>query len=152
MSALRLPGNDGPGIGVADEPYLNWPQKDLEANAAFMQSFTQKLAAAGELAATYGLTSPAQAKLVRKGSEGKPVTDGVFPESKEFRAGWWIVDVEDERLRGSHRVDAVRAHLLERAGKRDDALVLYRQAAAKTARIPERDYLLKKASRLTGVS
>jgi RNA polymerase sigma factor (sigma-70 family) len=59
---------------------------------------------------------------------------------------------EDDRLRGSHRLDAVRAHLLERAGKREDALVLYRQAAAKTASIPERDYLLKKASRLTGVS
>jgi hypothetical protein len=78
------------------EQYLSWPQKDLEANAAFMQSFTQKLAAAGELVATHGLTSPAQAKLVRKGSDGKPVTDGVFPESKEFLAGWWIVDVENE--------------------------------------------------------
>jgi hypothetical protein len=31
---------------------------------------------------------------VRAGKDGKPVTDGVFPEAKEFLAGYWIVDVE----------------------------------------------------------
>ena len=35
-----------------------------------------------------------QAKLVRAGKDGKPITDGVFPESKEFLAGYWIVDVD----------------------------------------------------------
>jgi len=40
------------------------------------------------------LTGPDQAKLVRAGKNGTPVTDGVFPESKEFLAGYWIVDVE----------------------------------------------------------
>jgi hypothetical protein len=48
----------------------------------------------GELVAVEGLTSPDQAKLVRAGKNGTPVTDGVFPESKEFLAGYWIVDVE----------------------------------------------------------
>jgi predicted RNA polymerase sigma factor len=52
----------------------------------------------------------------------------------------------DERLRASHRLDAVRAHLLERAGERDAALELYRSAASKTASIPERNYLLMKAA------
>ncbi len=33
-----------------------------------------------------GLAGPDQAKLVRAGKDGKPITDGVFPESKEFRA------------------------------------------------------------------
>ena len=33
---------------------------------------------------------------MRAGKDGRPVTDGVFPESKEFLAGWWIVDVENE--------------------------------------------------------
>ena len=37
---------------------------------------------------------PTQAKIVRAGSDGTPITDGVFPESKEFLAGYWIVDVE----------------------------------------------------------
>jgi hypothetical protein len=42
------------------------------------------------------LSGPDQAKLVRAGANGAPVTDGVFPESKEFLAGYWIVDVESE--------------------------------------------------------
>ena len=32
--------------------------------------------------------------MVRAGNDGAPITDGVFPESKEFLAGFWIVDVE----------------------------------------------------------
>ncbi len=54
----------------------------------------------------------------------------------------------DERLRGSHRLDAVRAHLLERAGDREAAIRLYREAASKTTSLPERNYLLRKAARL----
>jgi hypothetical protein len=73
--------------------YLAWPKRVLEANAAFMQAFTSKLRTTGELVSTAGLASPLQAKLVRAGENGKPITDGVFPESKEFLAGWWIVDV-----------------------------------------------------------
>ena len=41
-----------------------------------------------------GLAVPDQAKLVRAGKDGEPITDGVFPESKEFLAGYWIIDVE----------------------------------------------------------
>lgn len=41
-----------------------------------------------------GLAFPEQAKLVRAVKEGAPITDGVFPESKEFLAGFWIVDVD----------------------------------------------------------
>ena len=48
----------------------------------------------GVFVATEGLAWPAQAKIVRAGQNGEPVTDGVFPESKEFLAGYWIVDVE----------------------------------------------------------
>jgi len=52
----------------------------------------------------------------------------------------------DERLRTGHRLDAVRAHLLERAGERDAAVELYRSAASKTSSTPERNYLLMKAA------
>jgi len=31
---------------------------------------------------------------VRAGKDGAPITDGVFPDAKEFLAGYWIVDVE----------------------------------------------------------
>jgi predicted RNA polymerase sigma factor len=54
----------------------------------------------------------------------------------------------DERLRGNHRLDAVRAHLLERAGERDAAAELYREAASKTTSVPERNYLLMRAARV----
>jgi hypothetical protein len=74
--------------------YMNWPKQILEANAAFMQAFTTKLSAAGELVGAEGLASPEQARRVRAGRDGKLITDGVFPESKEFLAGYWIVDVE----------------------------------------------------------
>jgi RNA polymerase sigma factor (sigma-70 family) len=52
----------------------------------------------------------------------------------------------DERLRTSHRLDAVRAHLLDRAGERQAAVELYRSAASKTSSAPERNYLLMKAA------
>lgn len=77
-------------------PYqiASWPKKDIEAHLAFMKSFNKKLSAAGELVAAEGLAGPDQAKRVRAGKDGKPITDGVFPESKEFLAGYWIVDVD----------------------------------------------------------
>ena len=40
------------------------------------------------------LAMPGEAKLVRAGAGGQPVTDGPFPESKEFLAGYWIVEVD----------------------------------------------------------
>ena len=66
----------------------------LVAHFSFMEAFGQKLRKSGELVGAEGLASPTQAKAVRAGKDGKPVTDGVFPESKEFLAGFWIVDVE----------------------------------------------------------
>ena len=82
-----------PGRG----PYqvMNWPRKDLEAHIVFMKDFARKLQASGELVSAEGLAGPDQAKLVRAGTDGEPVTDGVFPETKEFLAGYWIVDVEN---------------------------------------------------------
>jgi len=50
-------------------------------------------------------------------------------------------------LAGYHRVDAVRAHLLEQAGDRDAARACYRRAAELTLSVPERQYLLARAAR-----
>jgi RNA polymerase sigma factor (sigma-70 family) len=55
----------------------------------------------------------------------------------------------DPRLAGSHRLDAVRAHLLERMGDRDRAVALYRRAAERTTSTAERNYLLAHAARLS---
>ncbi|WP_342377593.1 RNA polymerase sigma factor [Myxococcus stipitatus] len=52
------------------------------------------------------------------------------------------------RLEESHRLDAVRAHLLERAGRHAEAVAHYRQAAERTTSLPERNYLLTQAARL----
>ncbi len=54
----------------------------------------------------------------------------------------------DGRMKGHHRLDAVRAHLFEMAGERERAVALYRSAADRTASIPERNYLIAKAARL----
>jgi predicted RNA polymerase sigma factor len=54
----------------------------------------------------------------------------------------------DPRIAGHYRLDAVRAHLYERAGDRERALAHYRAAAGRTASLPERDYLTAKAARL----
>jgi RNA polymerase sigma factor (sigma-70 family) len=48
----------------------------------------------------------------------------------------------DERLAGHHRLDAVRAHLLERSGDREAAIAHFRKAAGRTTSLPERNYLM----------
>ena len=71
-----------------------WPKKDLQAHIGFMLGFNKTLRESGEWVSGEGLADPHQAKIVRAGKDGTPVTDGVFPEAKEFLAGYWIVDVE----------------------------------------------------------
>ncbi|MGA7460018.1 MAG: sigma-70 family RNA polymerase sigma factor [Candidatus Korobacteraceae bacterium] len=55
----------------------------------------------------------------------------------------------DPRLTERHRLDAVRAHLLEMAGDHPAAITLYRRAAGRTTSIPERNYLTAQAARLS---
>jgi RNA polymerase sigma factor (sigma-70 family) len=55
----------------------------------------------------------------------------------------------DERIAQHHRLEAVRAHLLDRAGERDAARAAYRLAARRTTSLPERRYLEERAARLT---
>jgi hypothetical protein len=87
---MNCPRNAYEGMGT-------WPKKAFEAHIAFMHSLNKDLREAGELVGAEGLADPRQAVIVRVGKDGEPVTDGVFPESKEFLAGYWIVDVESER-------------------------------------------------------
>ncbi|MGE0354194.1 MAG: YciI family protein [Gemmatimonadales bacterium] len=77
-------------------PYriAGWPRADFEAHIRFMKALNTELAATGELVGAEGLAGPDQARLVRAGKGGVPVTDGVFPEAKEFLAGFWMVDVD----------------------------------------------------------
>lgn len=75
------------------ESIMKWPPEVFRAHIEFMKEFSKKLGEAGELVAAEGLTMPDQAKLVRAGKDGAPIIDGVFAETKEFLAGWWIVNV-----------------------------------------------------------
>jgi RNA polymerase sigma factor (sigma-70 family) len=61
--------------------------------------------------------------------------------------GLELIAALDARLPNHYRLDAVRAHLHERAGDRDKALLHYRIAASRTTSIPERDYLIARALR-----
>jgi len=76
------------------ETFGAWPKKDIQAHIAFMVGLKKALREYGELVSAEGLADPKQAKIVRAGKDGEPITDGVFPEAKEFLAGYWIVDVE----------------------------------------------------------
>jgi hypothetical protein len=88
--------------------FAQWSKQDLQAHFAFMHTFNKELKDSGVLVATEGLAFPDQAKIVRAGSDGTPITDGVFPEAKEFLAGYWIVDVEspDQAYRIAARASA----------------------------------------------
>ena len=78
----------------ADHGVPSWPGKDMQAHIAFMIRLNKELREAGELVSAEGLSFPDQARLVRAGKNGVPITDGIFPESKEFLAGFWIIDVD----------------------------------------------------------
>jgi hypothetical protein len=81
--------------GTGDWAVGNWKPEDFKKHIQFMMDFNRELKEAGELAGAEGLDSPGQARLVRAGRNGIPeVTDGPYPEAKEFLAGFWIVDVE----------------------------------------------------------
>lgn len=54
----------------------------------------------------------------------------------------------DTRLAGHHRLDAVRAHLLELDGEFEGATTLHLRAAGRTTSRAEHDYLTGKAARL----
>jgi len=78
-----------------DYQVSSWSPDDLKAHIGFMIALNKELTNAGELVSAEGLATPGEAKLVRASkSGGPPATDGVFPESKEFLAGYWIVDVD----------------------------------------------------------
>jgi hypothetical protein len=81
--------------GTGDYQVSHWSPDDFKAHLAFMHSLNEELSEAGELVGGEGLAAPGEARVVRAGKNGVPaVTDGPFPETKEFLAGYWIVEVD----------------------------------------------------------
>jgi hypothetical protein len=73
----------------------SWSKDDLKGHIAFMQHLYDDLKKAGELVSAEGLAPPAEARVVRATKNNVPaVTDGPFPEAKEFLAGYWIVETD----------------------------------------------------------
>jgi hypothetical protein len=82
------------GTRAGVDGYRQWDAKDVQAHFAFLARLNRDLTESGELVANEGLGSPEQARVIRAGKNCAPITDGVFPESKEFLLGYWMVDVE----------------------------------------------------------
>jgi hypothetical protein len=85
----------GPDDGVP--PPNEWKPEEVKASWAHMQEIHQELSEAGELLGAEGLSGPDTAKFVTSDGVNDPVvTDGPFPEAKEFLAGFWMIDVDSE--------------------------------------------------------
>ena len=76
------------------DSFNSWPKDDIKAHIAWQMNFDKLMRASGVLISAEGLASPKEAKIVRAGKDGEPVIDDVFPETKEFLAGYWIVEVD----------------------------------------------------------
>lgn len=93
---------------TADFPAIDtWSAEEVRAHIAFMREVNEKLTGDGELVDAQGLAMPGQARIVRAGDGPEPVvSDGPFPETKEFLAGYWIVDCD-----GLDRAIELAAHI-----------------------------------------
>ena len=80
--------------GTGNYEIFDWPPEDIRAHMKHLEGINREIREAGEWVDVHALTPPSEAKLVRAGKNGEPVTDGPFPEAKEYLAGYWIVDVE----------------------------------------------------------
>jgi hypothetical protein len=77
------------------EPMSRWTPEEVKAHIDFQRRMNDELRERGEFVDAQGLTGPEQVKIVTCDGIGAPlVTEGPFVESKEFLAGYRIVDVE----------------------------------------------------------
>ncbi|MFF2349833.1 YciI family protein [Kitasatospora sp. NPDC058115] len=73
-----------------------WPVEDVRVHVQYMRDLNAELRGTGELVDAQGLAGPETARIVRAGGGVPVVSDGPFAETKEWLAGWWIVDCADE--------------------------------------------------------
>ena len=100
MLMMHAPG------GTGDYQIRSWSPEALKAHIDFMHQLNKDLTASGELVGAEGLAPPGDARVVRAtiGGGAPAVTDGPFPEAKEFLAGYWIVEVD--RPERAHEIAA----------------------------------------------
>jgi hypothetical protein len=96
MTKFLLLQSYGGGEGC-ELPMTEWAPGDIRAHIDFQHALNAELISTGELVDAQGLAGPELAKMVTFAGVGAPVvTDGPFLESKEFLAGYRMVDVESE--------------------------------------------------------
>jgi len=98
-------------MNVKQGPYqmAGWSKEDVTRMINYMHELNKDLKAKGQFVAAEGLVAPDQVRIVKANDDGSPsVTDGPFAESKEFIAGFWMVDVPnaDEAYRIAARASA----------------------------------------------
>ena len=98
-------------MNVKKGPYQmeGWSQEDVKRMVGFMDELNTDLQKTGQWVSAEGLVSPDQARIVTATEDGSPsVTDGPFAETKEFIAGYWIINVKhaDEAYRFAARVSS----------------------------------------------
>lgn len=76
---------------------LSWAPQDLTNMIEFQHAFDRELEENGEMVFNAGLSWPDQARIVRDDGGVPAVTDGPFPEGKEFLIGFWIVECDSEQ-------------------------------------------------------
>ena len=78
-----------------DYGVAKWAPEDLQDHIRYMQDLNRELHSGGELVGAEGLAPPNEARIVRAKNDGSPnVSDGPFAETKEFLAGYWLIDVD----------------------------------------------------------
>lgn len=88
MMQYPRPGDGAPSMD-------QWREKAVQAHMEHLRLFREELTASGEMIVTHALAGPQDARFVRARQDAAPeVTDGPFPETKEFLAGYVIVDVD----------------------------------------------------------
>lgn len=107
------------------ELWSSFPAEELAAAIAAQDAFNQKFAATGELLGAYGLADAAAAKLVRVRRGEVGVTDGPYLETKEYMAGFYLLDCEDER-----RALEIAAQMPFAAGRAVEVWPILHEAAA----------------------
>jgi hypothetical protein len=83
--------------GVVDTPMEQWKPEEIRAHLDYYAALHRELVASGEMVESEALAPPDLARIVTSDGIGAPVvTDGPFPEFKEWIAGYQVVDVESE--------------------------------------------------------
>jgi hypothetical protein len=91
--------------GTGDYQINEWTPEAINAHIRFMKDLNRDLQKSGEFVDAQGLAPPGNARIVKVGAGGAPiVSDGPFAESKEFLAGFWIIEVD--RPERAHEIAA----------------------------------------------